>query len=213
MSRPEEAILLASGGLDSTTLCYELLRDSILVRPLFIDYGQHCAETELATLRDVLPPGLIVHVVDVSDLYAGTESRLIKEADLWNEAVGYEELFLPYRSLLLLTLGSAFAQARGVNLLYAAFINSNHAAELDCSLDFFRRLDPLLSEYGSVQLRLPYRDWTKAEVAKRGVQLGAPIGKTFSCQVSASVPCGACPNCVDRLDSLGALPMEIGIGR
>ena len=48
-------------------------------------------------------------------------------------------------------------------------------------------------------------DYSKFEVAKLGIELGAPIGKTFSCQASPDVPCGACPNCVDRLGALKRL--------
>src|SRR5690606_8791711 len=66
-----------------------------------------------------------------------------------------------------------------------------------CSSDL--NLENLLSEYGSVKIEMPFRNLSKFEVAKLGVELGAPIGKTFSCQASPTVPCGACPNCVDRL--------------
>ena len=39
-------------------------------------------------------------------------------------------------------------------------------------------------------------------VGKIGIKLHAPIGFTFSCQASSEIPCGACPNCVDRLEAL-----------
>jgi 7-cyano-7-deazaguanine synthase len=202
----ERAVLLASGGLDSTTLCYDLVRQRVQVTPLFLNYAQHCAATELATLRDVLPAACREHVVilDVASVYAGASSRLIREPDLWSDNVQYAELYLPYRSLLFLSVACAYAAAHDFSTVYAAFINSNHAQEIDCSHEFFVRLNGLLAEYGGVDLRLPYRDWTKRQVVEHAATLGVPIGRTFSCQVSSDVPCGACPNCVDRLDALGA---------
>lgn len=201
------AILLASGGLDSTTLAYSLAARGVQFVPLFIDYGQHCAETEYRTLQEVLgsiAPIPIAHV-SIADVYRSTTSGLIRVRDLWRSDLTFEDLYLPYRNLLLLTTGAAFAQARGISEVYAAFINSNHAKEIDCSAQFFDALSTLLSEYGSVKIKMPFRTLTKREVATLGLRLGAPIAATYSCQASPTVPCGACPNCVDRLDALRAV--------
>jgi 7-cyano-7-deazaguanine synthase len=198
------AVLLASGGLDSTTLAYWLIANGEDFAPLFVNYGQHCAARELATLRSVLPPSHRdrVTTIDLSDVYRGTRSRLIDEPDLWDDAITHEDLHLPYRNLLLLTTAAAYAQARSMHAVYAAFINSNHALELDCSAAFFDTLHSVLTAYGSVEVRMPFRFMKKAEVAHIGIRLGAPVAQTFSCQAQSSIPCGACPNCVDRLEAL-----------
>ena len=211
----ESAVVLASGGLDSTTLCYDLVRQGVSTIPLFINYGQHCADTELDTLNSVLPLQLKgqLRTVNVADVYQGAKSRLISEANLWEESVEYDSLYLPYRSLLLLTIGAAFAQAHGLPAVYAAFINSNHAQEIDCSLAFFDKLSGLLAGFGGVELRLPYKNLSKAQVGEIAIELGAPLGLTFSCQVSATVPCGACPNCVDRLEALDELSESSGLSQ
>src|SRR5205807_2422109 len=123
----------------------------------------------------------------------------------WTEDVSADDLYLPYRNLLLLSVGAAFAQAHGMTDVYAAFINSNHAKEIDCSAVFFDRLAGMMTDYGSVQIRMPFRDFSKRQVVEIGLSLDAPIARTFSCQAAAEVPCGACPNCVDRLDALRSL--------
>jgi 7-cyano-7-deazaguanine synthase len=202
-----KAVLLCSGGLDSTTLAYWLQAQNISFVPLFIDYGQHCALKEYQTLNQVLPMNVLSQVekLDLSSIYRGCSSRLISEANLWKEKVVAEDLYLPYRNLLLLSIGAAFAQSRGINAVYAAFINSNHVKEIDCSTAFFDQLENILQNYGSVKIELPFREMSKYDVAKMGIELKAPIAKTFSCQVSAKIPCGACPNCVERLTALAQL--------
>lgn len=201
------SVLLASGGMDSTTLAYWLRSQQIEFLPVFINYGQHCAETELETLLQVLPEGYaaMTEVVDVSDIYRGCKSRLIDEPDLWRDGITAEDLYLPYRNLLLLSIGAAYAQARNYSWLYAAFINSNHAKELDCSAEFFEKLSGVLLDYGSVEIKMPFREMSKYEVAQIGIDVEAPIAYTFSCQAASRVPCGACPNCVDRLEALRLL--------
>jgi 7-cyano-7-deazaguanine synthase len=204
----ETAVLLSSGGLDSTTLAFQLRRDGVYVLPLFVDYGQHCAATEYATLQAVLPPEFVERTIrlDISDVYRGVSSRLIAEPNLWLDAVSHHDLYLPYRNLLLITVAAAFAQARQIPTVYAAFINSNHALEIDCSSIFFQELHKLLTTFGGVDVRMPFRDMSKLDVVMRGLALGAPIASTFSCQAQSEVPCGACPNCVDRLTALSAVP-------
>jgi 7-cyano-7-deazaguanine synthase len=204
---PADCVLLASGGMDSTTLAYELAASERVFTPLFIDYGQHCRDTEEAALRAVLPNGSKQRIVAVrlADVYAGSRSRLIEAADLWTTEISADDLYLPYRSLLLLSVGAAYAQAHGCMDLYAAFINSNHAHEIDCTTEFFEKLSAVFEGYGGVRVCLPFRHMTKLEVLTRALELGAPVESTYSCQASPDTPCGACPNCVDRLEAIARL--------
>lgn len=205
-----DCVLMASGGLDSTTLAYQLVSEGRSPLALFIDYGQHCAETEWNTLCRVLPSpvaGRSVRV-DISDVYAGTDSRLISAADLWRETMTDDDLFLPYRNLLTLSVAAAYAQSKGLREVFAAFINTARAHELDCSTEFFHRLEDVFADYGAVTIRTPFRDLTKTGVARLARQYAVPIGLTYSCQVGAEVPCGACPNCVERLAALRELREE-----
>lgn len=207
MGSDKAAVLLCSGGLDSTTLAFWLEQQNIPFVPLFIDYGQHCAQTELSTAKAVLPVAVRkdLKIINISDVYRCSSSRLISEANLWVDPVVDEDLYLPYRNTVFLSIGSAYAQSQGIRALYAAFINSNHAKEIDCSAEFFGQLSALLTAYGSVEVQMPFREMSKQQVAELALTLRVPIGSTFSCQVSSGVPCGVCPNCVERLDALHAL--------
>ncbi len=199
-----DAILLASGGMDSTVLAHYLNKEKVKYFPLFLNYGQHCKDTEYERLINELPKNQIKNVVslDISGIYLDSQSRLIKEPNLWEEEVSYQDLYIPYRNLMFLTIAAAYAQSRKINKVYAAFINSNHVLEIDCSVDFFNNLQSLLDNIGSVEIELPFRDMTKFDVCRLGISLGLDITKTFSCQVNSKIHCGVCPNCVDRLEAL-----------
>lgn len=201
-----DGVLLASGGLDSTTLAYWLKAKGKTTCPLFVNYGQHCANTELETLKAVLDAKTLrrLAVVDLSDVYVGTNSRLINEPDLWSEVITGDDLYVPYRNILLMSAAAAFAQARHIGTIYAAFINSNHAKEIDCSASFFKTLLKVLADYGGIRVELPFRAKSKLDVIQIAMEHDVPIGLTYSCQAAAKVPCGACPNCVDRLEALTA---------
>lgn len=205
------SVLLASGGLDSTTLAYWLEEQNISFISVFIDYGQHCAQKELETLRKVLPSSVVplLECIDIKGVYKYSRSRFIQPANLWKDKITAEDLYIPYRNVLLLSIGASFAQTLGIDKVYSGFINSNHAKEIDCSNDFFNHIEQILSDYGSVKVEMPFRYYSKYQVAKIGIELNAPIGSTYSCQASPEIPCGACPNCVDRLDALKKLEDEL----
>ena len=63
-------------------------------------------------------------------------------------------------------------------------------------------LDELSAGVGAVRFHAPFGTSSKSDVVRKAVELGVPIGRTFSCQASSSFPCGACPNCVERLKAL-----------
>jgi 7-cyano-7-deazaguanine synthase len=196
-------MLLASGGLDSTTVAYKLQSMGVSVSTLFFDYGQHCVETEWNRVNEVLPVGMKPpERVDLSGLFRGSKSRLIVEADLWSEEVRDNDLYIPYRTLVFYAAAAARAQTVGILEVYTGFINSNHAKEIDCTAEFMNKLDGLTEAIGPVRFTSPFRYSSKAEVAQEAIRLGVPIGRTFSCQASSKLPCGACPNCVERLGAL-----------
>lgn len=199
----KQAVVMVSGGLDSTTVCYLLASEGTEVYPIFFDYGQHCAETEWAKVKEVLPQkALPPERLNISDIFKGSPSRMIVEADLWKETVSDDDLYLPYRTMLFFAVAAARAQTLGVLDVYSGFINSNHAKEIDCSTAFMNGLEELSKGVGAVRFHAPFREKSKADVARRALELDVPIGRTFSCQASSSFPCGACPNCVERLKAL-----------
>ena len=196
-------LLLASGGLDSTTVAYKLVESDFTVVPIFFNYGQHCADTEWSRLHKVLPRQAEPPEMNlISDIFRGSSSRLIVEADLWNEQVQDGDLYVPYRTFFFFAAAAARAQTLQISEVYTGFINSNHAKEADCTSHFLNTLESLTEDVGPVKFYSPLRNYSKADVAREALRLGVPIGETFSCQAASRLPCGACPNCVERLSAL-----------
>lgn len=201
------AVALVSGGIDSTSMVYWLEDRGVAIVPVFIDYGQHTAARELASIRQNLTDQMLVRleVISLGDVYRHSQSRMIHAPDLWVDTVTSDDFLLPYRNLLILTTGAAFAQSIGIEAVYAAFIDANFSFESDASLKFLNTMAEILSGYGSARIEFPFREMTKSEVALLGYRLGAPIASTYSCLASPDAPCGACANCVDREEALSAV--------
>lgn len=196
-------MLMSSGGLDSTTVAYSLHAERLEVIPIFFDYGQHCVDMEWARANEVLPPAMRrPERITLSDIFRGSSSRLIQEANLWHDNIRDDDLYIPYRTMLFFAAAAARAQTLGILEVYTGFINSNHAKEIDCTARFLNELDGLTESIGPVRFISPFRNSSKADVARIAAKLGVPIGRTYSCQASSHFPCGACPNCVERQKGL-----------
>lgn len=195
-----DGLLMASGGLDSTVLAYKLLAEGKNIVPLFINYGQHFYKTEEERFLEVLPSEFIKNYkkIDVSDVFKNSNSIMVKKVDLTKEKVTDDDVFLPYRNMYLLSSAIAFASSLGIKTVYSAFINSNHAKEIDATSTFLDYITNYFQSMGDVSLHMPLRNMTKSEVLKLGINLASPVERTFSCQVYENVHCGACANCVDR---------------
>ncbi|QXE10308.1 MULTISPECIES: 7-cyano-7-deazaguanine synthase [Pseudomonas] len=199
----KRVLLMASGGLDSTTVGYQLVAEGVEVVPIFFDYGQHCAALEWERVNEVFPSVMEPpERYNISEVFRGSQSRLIREANLWTEEVKDDDLYIPYRTMLFFAAAAARAQTTGILDVYTGFINSNHAKEIDCTAAFMNSLDGLTSTIGPVRFHSPFRYSSKSDVATAAASLGVPIGRTYSCQASSHFPCGACPNCVERLNAL-----------
>lgn len=203
-SNVKTAVLLASGGMDSTVMAYWLAGSGVKILPLFINYGQHSALKERNTLNEVLPVKYrkLIHEVNVNDIYKSCQSRMIIPADLWKDDISDKDLYVPGRNLLILSIGAAFAGVKDIPHLYAAFIESNLAPGLDCTNKFLKNVQKLLINIYGINLHTPFSLLSKTQVAFLGWKLGAPVERTFSCLASPKVPCGACSNCVDREGAL-----------
>lgn len=67
-----QALLLASGGLDSTTVAYQLVSADVDVTPIFFDYGQHCVDVEWSRVNEVLPSSMRPpERFDISSIFRG----------------------------------------------------------------------------------------------------------------------------------------------
>lgn len=206
----KKVVLLASGGLDSSTLFSWLLYEGVRPIPLFVNYGQHSADREREALLSILPDSFKneVREVNVSSLYRDCNSSMLTERDLWTETVTDYDLYVPYRNQILLSIGASFAEIMGLSDVFSAFIESNVALGADCTTEFLNDMAVICKKYGSVNLEFPFMNFSKLEVAKIGIDLGVPLWQTYSCLARADVACGACPNCIDRNAALENLKMS-----
>jgi 7-cyano-7-deazaguanine synthase len=206
-----DSLVLVSGGIDSTTLVFYLSKKNLNILCIFFNYGQVSFKAELEALKNVLPSSLLhnLKVIDISFIFEKKNSPILTLKNLWEDRVSREDMYLPSRNLVILSLACCYAKQNGIKSLYTGFIDGDKVIESDASLNYLSNFKNFLDKYEDVSLIYPFINMTKKEIIFLAMELNVPIEKTYSCQISESIPCGACPNCSDKNDALEEIFQEL----
>jgi len=210
---PDQAILLLSGGMDSTTLLYHL-RQTIPETPLHtvsIDYAQrHRIELNFAARLSQLA-GASSHRVLPLDLKQIGGSPLT-DPDLDVPAASEQAqvtTVVPFRNMLLVTLAAACGERLGAFDIYLSPVRDDHEAYRDCRREFYDSLEESL-RLGATRdtpftIHTPLVDYSKADVVALGMKLDVPYELTHTCYAGTRPACGVCDACSERLNAFGEL--------
>jgi 7-cyano-7-deazaguanine synthase len=185
------AVLLLSGGLDSTALL-GLARPALA---LFVDYGQRPAAAEgraAAAVASALSAELETVRVDLREIGAG----LLRDDAPAPGSPSPE--WWPYRNQLLVTAAAAVAVRRGLGEVLTATVASDGQRHADGTAEFYDALDAVLRiQEGAVRVRAPAIAMTSAELVTSSGVGDEVLGWTVSCH-RGDLPCGSCPGCWKR---------------
>jgi 7-cyano-7-deazaguanine synthase len=211
----QSAVVLLSGGLDSATTAAIARQQGFELHALTVDYGQRHRFELAAAQRVVAALGVRRHVVlhvDLSQLGGSALTDAIavpKDRDI--EAMDREipVTYVPARNTVLLSLALAYAETVGAADLFLGVNAVDYSGYPDCRPEYIRafaRLANLATKAG-VEGRLDFRihtpliEMTKAQIIRRGLELGVNYGLTHTCYDpdAAGLSCGRCDACLLRL--------------
>lgn len=214
-SHPERAVLLLSGGMDSTTLLWWMKAQGISqIHTVAIDYGQrHRVELECSAELSRMA-GVASHRVLCLDLgqIGGsplTDARLSVPAAEDRQQIA---TVVPYRNMLFVTLAAAWAETQGLVDLYLSPVKDDFTAYRDCRRVFYDALESALSLGATHETRVcihtPFVAFWKTDVVKIGLSLGVPYECTHTCYEGTRLACGRCDACMERLGAFRANGVE-----
>ncbi|SPE56928.1 7-cyano-7-deazaguanine synthase [Verrucomicrobia bacterium] len=204
----KKVVVLVSGGMDSVSALYEANTAHQVVGALSFDYGSkhNHKEIPLAALhcQRLGIPHRIIPLDFVGQLF---KSDLLKSGGAVPEG-HYEEgkmkqTVVPFRNGIMLSIAGGFAESIEAQALVIAAHAGDHAIYPDCREDFMRAIaDAIgLGTYAHIEILRPFIHCTKAEIARRGHELGVDFAKTWSCYKGGAIHCGACGTCVERREA------------
>ena len=209
MSAP--AVLLLSGGLDSTTLLAHAVREGYDVHAITFRYGQrHAAEIDAAR-RVARHFGVRDHVVADIDLRTFGGSALTADIDVPKDradaeiAHGIPITYVPARNTIFLSFCLAWSEVLGASDIFIGVNALDYSGYPDCRprfIDAFARMANLATRGAvegtvPVRIRTPLLHRTKREIVELGLSLGVDYSITLSCYdpTSEGLACGRCDAC------------------
>jgi len=204
----KKAVVILSGGLDSTVLTYWLKRvKKYQLYALSFDYGQrHKKELKMAkkTCKKLQIPHKIIKL-DIKDIL--NKSALIdtkKELPKGHYTPENQKVtVVPNRNMIMLSLAVAFAENLDIKEVYYAAHKNDYAVYPDCRKEFVKALSKAtqLGTYNKVKIIAPFVNKYKWQLVKIGHKIGVPFEDTQSCYVGGKKACGKCATCQERLEA------------
>ncbi|MBQ3873168.1 MAG: 7-cyano-7-deazaguanine synthase QueC [Bacteroidales bacterium] len=202
-----KAVLIYSGGLDSTTLLYEY-KESIALAVSF-DYGSKHNEREIAFARLNCEKLGVEHIViPLEFMQKYFRSSLLKGGDDIPEGSyddsNMQSTVVPFRNGIMLAVAAGLAESRGLDAIMMANHGGDHAIYPDCRPEFVDAFGKAVEAgtYNGVKLLSPYCNITKRDIALRGKALGIDYSLTYSCYKGGEKHCGKCGTCTERREAL-----------
>ncbi|MBD5325757.1 MAG: 7-cyano-7-deazaguanine synthase QueC [Muribaculaceae bacterium] len=203
----KDSLIVLSGGMDSVTLLHDKI-DQIALAVNFI-YGsnhnmrelqcarRHCAELGIELLE--------IHLDFMGEYF---HSSLLEGADAIPEG-DYEDenmrsTVVPFRNGIMLATAAGLAESRGLRAVMLANHSGDHTVYPDCRPEFIKAMGAAIAAgtYENIELRAPYTNLSKVDIALIGKRLGIDYSTTYSCYKGGENHCGACGTCRERRESL-----------
>lgn len=202
----KKAVILTSGGLDSTTVLAYAKSREYLCYTLSFDYGQRHKSELLAARRNSELGGAVEHKLIVLDLASIGGSALTDASIQVPEQAtsGIPVTYVPARNSIFLAIALGWAEVLQAEAIFIGVNAVDYSGYPDCRPEFieaFERLANLATrrgvEGGSIRIETPLMHMSKGEIIQLGESLGVDYRETVSCYQSTEdgLACGLCDAC------------------
>jgi 7-cyano-7-deazaguanine synthase len=213
----KKAVLLLSGGLDSTTLLALATNEGYAIHALSFDYGQRHSVELSAAKRIAERYKVVQHLVTRIDMRAFGKSALTadipvpknRQLDVPDNEIPVT--YVPARNTIFLSYALALAEVVGAREIFIGVNALDYSGYPDCRPEFiaaFEQMANLATRAGvearegpAIRIRTPLIDLSKREIIELGLRLGVDYSMTTSCYdpTATGEACGTCDACQLRL--------------
>jgi 7-cyano-7-deazaguanine synthase len=216
-----KAVILLSGGLDSTTVLYQARVDGFDCYALSFDYQQR-HQKELAAARKIAQMAQVSeHRVVAFDLRSWGGSALTDSSielpidrDLGQMAQEIPVTYVPARNTIFLSFALAYAEAIQANRVYLGVNALDYSGYPDCRPEYIAAMQQVFdlgTKQGlggnGIQIAAPLINLHKTEIIQLGNRLGVSWADTWSCYDGGELACGVCDSCQLRLAAFAELEL------
>jgi 7-cyano-7-deazaguanine synthase len=208
MAKARPVVVLLSGGMDSVVALHDACVRESVVAALSLHYGSkhnaqeipmaawHCAQ--LGLRHETVALDWVPHLFSSHLLEGG---GAIPDGHYAEETM--RQTVVPFRNAIFLSVACGFAESVGAAGVVIAAHAGDHAIYPDCREPFMQAMGEAmrLGTYAGVELLRPFIRMNKADIVRRGAELGVDFARTWSCYRGGERHCGTCGTCVERREA------------
>lgn len=203
----KKAVVLFSGGLDSTTCLYWARAQGYACETLTVTYGQRHAREVKSAQKIAEKLGIQTHFLDVKLPWLTGCSLTNPAQELPNVPVekitvgGIPSTYVPGRNLLFLSLAGSLADSIDADVIIAGPNAVDFSGYPDCTPAFYKAAAEALNRgtkkgvTDGLEVLAPLMYLSKADIVRLAAQLKVPFDLTWSCYAGGDKPCGKCDSC------------------
>ena len=207
----QRAVVLASGGMDSATAAAVAQDDSYDLYLLHTSYGQETESKELECAKaqaEAFDAADFLHLTTDHLSKIGASSLTDDEVDVEDADLEGDEIpssYVPFRNANLLSMATSYAEAKECDAVFIGAHTEDFSGYPDCRPEFFEAFQQVV-DVGTkpeteISIEAPFDEWSKTDIAERGLELGVPYEHTWSCYRDEEPACGTCDACAFRLQA------------
>lgn len=221
MNTHQPAVVLLSGGMDSTVLLHHVAEacHGATLHALSFNYGQrHSRELQCAAFqaRAVSAAHRVMDITFMGSLIQAGSALIeggqeVPDLDtLTAVELTQPPTYVPNRNMMLLSMAAAYAEAHNITQVYYGAQAQDEYGYWDCTPAFLERINHILAlnRKSPITVHAPFVAFSKAKTLQRGQQLGVDFMQTWSCYRGGETACGTCPTCVERLNAFAANQLQ-----
>ncbi|MFA9424882.1 7-cyano-7-deazaguanine synthase QueC [Natronorubrum sp. A-ect3] len=207
----KRAVVLLSGGMDSATAAAEARDRGYDIYALHTSYGQRTEDRELECARqlaDELDAADFLQIETGHLASIGASSLTDDDLDVADADLESDEIptsYVPFRNANLLAMAVSYAEANDCEAVFIGAHSEDFSGYPDCRPAFFEAFEQVV-DVGTkpeteISIEAPFVEWSKTDIAERGVDLEVPYEHTWSCYRENEPACGTCDACAFRLQA------------
>jgi 7-cyano-7-deazaguanine synthase len=213
-----KGVVLLSGGMDSCVTA-AIANQTHRLALLHASYGQLTERRERRAFDEIadfynVRERLAVRLDSLRQIggSALTDSQIAVPEQRTNDAEGIPITYVPFRNAHFLAVAVSWAEVIGANSIFIGAVEEDSSGYPDCRPEYYRMFSELVRAgtrpETSIEIVTPVIGMRKSEIVRRGVALGAPLERTWSCYQFEDEACGVCDSCRLRLRAFEEAGMQ-----
>ncbi|NMG08593.1 7-cyano-7-deazaguanine synthase QueC [Brasilonema sp. UFV-L1] len=217
-----KAVILLSGGLDSSTVLYQAIASGYECHTISFDYQQRHQRELHSALAIAQKAGVVDHQVVKFDLRQWGGSALTDDTieipakrDLEEMSQSIPVTYVPARNTIFLSFALAYAETISAQYVYIGVNALDYSGYPDCRPDYIQAMQEVFrlgTKQGrsgqTISIKTPLIHLKKTEIIQLGNKLGVPWELTWSCYLGDDIACGVCDSCRLRLAAFAELGLK-----